>query len=46
MEVRVHIPVLAQDAGGCHAVGGVISLDMGLEIMPPFELATTVKESE
>ena len=44
MKARDHIPVLAEDTGGCDAVGGMISLDMSLEIMPPLELTTTVKE--
>ena len=43
---RGHIPVLAEDTGGCDAVGGMISLDVSLEIVPPLELTTTVKESE
>lgn len=41
-----HIPVPAQDAGGCDAVGGVIPLYMSLEVMPPLELAVAAKKSE
>ena len=43
---RGYLPVLAEDTGGCDAVGGMISPDMSLEIVPPLELTTTVKESE
>ena len=40
------IPVLAPDTAGCDAVGGMIPLAMSDEIMPPFELAATVKKLE
>jgi len=46
MGLRGYTPVLAQDAGGCDAVRGMIPPDMSLEIMPPLELTTTVKKSE
>ena len=46
MKARGHLPVLAQDAWGGDAVGGMISLDVSLEVMPPLELTTTAKESE
>ena len=46
MERRGCVPVLAEDTGGCDAVGGMIALDVGLEIVFPLEYATTIKESE
>ena len=46
MKARGHIPVLAQDTWGGDAVGGMVSLDVSLEVMPPLELTTTAKESE
>jgi len=33
--------VVATDAGGGHAIGGMSPLDMILEVMPPLELPTT-----
>ena len=41
-----HIPVVAEDAGAFKAAGGMIPPDVGLEVVPPLELATTAKKSE
>jgi hypothetical protein len=46
MEGRGYIPCLAKDTDGGDAVGGMISLDMSLEIVLPLEHTTTIKESE